>query len=201
MKSFAYTHLKLSLVGGSGSISQNVVEDLKNMGIRDIHRIGGKDRYDVSANVASYVNTKEKAVIATGMTFADALSVAPYAARNGYPILLTRKDGLPAPVSQYLNKKSFTSTIIMGGEGSVGKEVASKLPNPERIGGSDRYAVAANLIREKDLPSEKSFIATGLSFADALTGSVLAAKENNPFFLPGPTECLMIRRILLKKRI
>lgn len=177
---------KVVIIGGTGSISQNIVTELQNMGIRDIHRIGGKDRYDVSANVANYVQSTDKAVIATGMTFADALSVAPFAARNGYPILLTRKSDIPAPVTGYLNKKAFSSTIIMGGEGSVGKEVASKLPNPERIGGSDRYAVAANLIREKSLPSEKAYIATGLSFADALTGSVLAAKENTPILLTRP---------------
>ncbi|MGG1630847.1 N,N-dimethylformamidase beta subunit family domain-containing protein [Rossellomorea sp. NRS-1567] len=174
---------KVVLIGGTGSISHNIVEDLQDMGIRDIHRIGGKDRYDVSANVANYVHSTEQAVIATGMTFADALSIAPYAARNGYPILLTRKSDIPAPIAHYINDKTITSTIIMGGEGSVGKEVASKLPKPERIGGSDRYAVAANLIKEKNLPSEKAYIATGLSFADALTGSVLAAKENTPILL------------------
>ncbi len=174
---------KVVLVGGPASVSQKVVEDLNKIGIRDIHRIGGKDRYDVSANVANNLHIKDTAVIATGMTFADALSVAPYAARNSYPILLTRKSDIPASVSQFLKNKKFTSTIIMGGEGSVGKEVAGKLPNPERIGGSDRYAVAANLIRQKNLPTDEAFVATGLSFADALTGSVLAAKENNPILL------------------
>ncbi|TLS35587.1 N,N-dimethylformamidase beta subunit family domain-containing protein [Pseudalkalibacillus caeni] len=193
---------KAVLVGGTGSISQNVVQDLNTMGIKDIHRIGGKDRYEVSANVANNVNTKDKAVIATGMTFADALSVAPYAARNSYPILLTRKNVIPAPVAQYLNNKKFSSSIIMGGEGSVGREVAANLPDPERIGGADRYAVAANLIRVKNLPTDQAFIATGLTFADALTGSVLAAKEYSPILLtrpeilPGDTKKIMVDKAI-----
>jgi SpoIID/LytB domain protein len=176
------------IIGGSGSINSQVENEINslNLGI-SIRRISGLDRYEVSQNIASELGVKGKAVISSGLTFADALSIAPYASRNGLPILLTRKDQIPTQTKAALQANQTTSTIIVGGEGSVGSNVAKQLPGVSRIGGADRYEVATNIINQLNLNSESAFVATGLTFADALTGSVLAAKENAPILLTRPT--------------
>jgi N-acetylmuramoyl-L-alanine amidase len=170
------------IVGGTASISTNIENELKSMQIT-VHRIGGKDRFEVSASIAEKLPKPQKAIIAYGLNFPDALAIAPYASRNGYPILLTNTKRLSEPTNQYLMSSSIKSTIVVGGEASVSKEVFSRLPSPIRIGGKDRFEVAANIIKTLKLSTEKAYMATGLSFADALTGSIPAAMDNAPILL------------------
>lgn len=178
---------KVIIVGGPGSISDNVINEIHSMGISDVTRIGGKDRFEVSFNIANQLNPTDTAVLAFGLNFPDALAISPYASKNGYPILLTQKDTLPVKTSEALSAKNIQKTIVIGGEGSVSQAVFNQLPGKQRIGGKDRYEVAANIINQLNLPTSKAYIATGLTFADALTGSVLAAKEDAPLLLTHPT--------------
>lgn len=68
-----------------------------------------------------------QAVVATGMVFTDALSIAPYAAMNGYPILLAGDNNIR---SDY---KIPSKVTIVGGPLSVstGVEAALKEGNCE----------------------------------------------------------------------
>lgn len=193
---------KAIIVGGTGSVSEQVAEEIRGMGIPTIDRIGGKNRFEVASNIAERLGATETAVIADGMNFPDALAIAPYAARNGYPILLANKNNLPQPSSEALEAQGINNTIVVGGEASVGRDVFNQLPSPRRIAGKDRYEVSANVIRDLNLNPESAFIATGLSFADALTGSVLAAKENAPLLLTSPTKLpASTKSIILEKNI
>ncbi|MGG3467857.1 cell wall-binding repeat-containing protein [Neobacillus pocheonensis] len=171
------------LVGGPGSLSNQIVEDLKGLNIPTISRIDGRDRYEVSANVAAKMANSSTIVVANGMVFADALSIAPYAAANGFPILLTDKNQLPSSIVQYLNAENINQSIIVGGEGSVSDSIKVNLKNPIRIGGADRYEVSANIAKTYFPAPAKGYLATGLTFADALTGSVAAAKQKAPMLL------------------
>ncbi|MBH0161732.1 cell wall-binding repeat-containing protein [Fictibacillus sp. 26RED30] len=173
---------KIIIVGGPASVSSEIENELSST-VKEVKRIGGINRYEVAANVAQEFENVKSAVIAFGMNFPDALSISPYASKNGIPILLTQKDSLPEPTKNILQNKQVQNTIIVGGEGSVGAAVQNELPLPRRIGGKDRYEVAANIFKELDLAKDKAYIATGLTFADALTGSVPAAKENTPILL------------------
>ncbi len=174
------------VVGGSASVSEAVLNELRGMGISSVKRIGGKDRFEVAYMIAKEMPSSSKAVIAYGLNFPDALAIAPYAARNGYPILLANTSVLPSKTKQALSERGTSSTIVVGGEGSIGSSVYSQLPNPKRIGGKDRFEVAANIINTLNLPANKAYLSTGLTFADALTGSVLAAKQNAPILLTMP---------------
>jgi N-acetylmuramoyl-L-alanine amidase len=170
------------LVGGSGSISDSVLNEIKNLGI-SVRRIGGHDRFEVSANIAKELPANSSAIIAYGLNFPDALAISPYAAINGMPILLTRTTNIPKETSDALKNRRIANTIVVGGEGSIGQAVFNQLPNPQRIGGKDRYEVAANVVKQLGLESRKIYVATGATFADALTGSVLAAKEGASILL------------------
>lgn len=190
------------IIGSEGSISNQVVSGLRDINVLNVRRIGGSDRFAVSAAIASELPDSSKVVVADGTNFPDALSIAPYAARNGYPILLTRPVSLPENIKKALLARSPGSSIVAGGTASVSTEVTNQLPSPVRIGGEDRYEVAANAIRQLNLDTSKGFLATGLTFADSLTGSVLAAKQNAPLllthsnFLPAPTKNIIIDKTI-----
>lgn len=121
-----------------------------------------------------------QAVVATGMVFTDALSIAPYAAMNGYPILLAGDDNIR---SDY---KIPSKVTIVGGPLSVSTGVENTLKKQAsvtRIGGVSRYEVSANIVKQLNMKASKVFISNGSTFADALAGSVLAAKQGSPLLL------------------
>jgi minor extracellular protease Epr len=172
------------LVGGTGSISSNIETELRKMG-KKVRRIDGKNRFEVARNIAIELGDYSTAIIANGLNFPDALAIAPYAAKNGFPILLTRPDYLPGPIQEAMNQKSLSNTIVVGGEASVSKKVFTALKEPMRIGGKDRYEVAVNIYNKFFQQTDRLFLATGSTFADALTGSVLITKENSTILLTG----------------
>jgi N-acetylmuramoyl-L-alanine amidase len=174
---------KVYVVGGPGSISDHVMEELGENGKRVVERIGGKDRFEVAINVAKKLGSKNQAIVANGFVFPDALTIAPFAAANEIPILLTGNTNLPANINNYLKNSSINKTWVIGGEGSVSPSIMNGLPSPSRIGGKDRYEVAANVAKTFGSTNKKYFLATGMSFADALTGSILAAKEGGNILL------------------
>ncbi|TYS89363.1 cell wall-binding repeat-containing protein [Rossellomorea aquimaris] len=170
------------ILGGEGAISAKVAKDLKNNGL-DVRRIGGKSRYETAANIAKELGYYDQAVIAYGGNFPDALSIAPYAASNGIPILLSPTDELANETKEAL--KSVTDTIIVGGKSAISDGVQKQLANtnPVRIAGTNRYETSVNIATQLEMPGDIITVATGQNFADALTGSVLAAKYYEPIIL------------------
>lgn len=173
---------EIILVGGRGSISESIEVELRNMGI-SVRRIDGKNRFEVSRNIAFELGNFQTAVIANGLNFPDALAIAPYASRNGFPILLTAPNYLPNETINVLQNKLPLNTIVVGGEASVSNNVFMQLPAATRIGGKDRYEVASNIFNQFFSNTNKIYYATGSTFADALTGSVLISKENTSLLL------------------
>jgi putative cell wall-binding protein len=170
------------ILGGEGAISANVQKQLEASGLI-VTRIGGKTRYETAALIAAELGDYEEAVIAYGGNFPDALSIAPYAAFNRVPILLTPKDELVTATQGAL--KNVTNTIIVGGKAAISSHVEKQLEgkNPYRISGSDRYETSVKLASQLGMQGEMITVATGENFADALTGSVLAAKYYEPIIL------------------
>lgn len=190
---------KVIIVGGPPSVSSNVSKRLEQLGI-SWERIGGHDRYEVAYNVSKKLNATDTAVVAYGLVFSDALSIAPYAAKNGYPILLTKTNELPPETEKALKENGIKKTVVSGGEPSVGQAVFSKLPSPTRMGGKDRYEVSANIAKTLGFAGNNAFVATGLTFADALTGSVLAAKMDAPMLLTRPKSAPVIITQTIKEK-
>lgn len=176
------------IVGGTGAISESVENQVK--GICSVERLYGSDRYETSAKIAEKIGTSNKITLATGNDFADALSIAPIAASEGMPILLTDKEKLPDSVADYITKNKVSKTYIVGGTGAVGSNIENAVLGAERIYGKDRYETNLNVMRSfsKDINFEKLFIAigggdNGSEFADALSGAALAAKSSSPIVL------------------
>ncbi len=172
---------KAIILGGVNAISPATEKKIKSLGL-EVERISGDNRYDTSAKIAKRMGgDPEKAVIAYGLNFPDALAIAPYAAQNGYPILLVDKETIPAATK--LAMKNIDDTIVIGGESVITKKVYQGLSSPERISGANRFETAAK-VKTTFYPEAKSaYLATGFGFADALAGSVLAAKDGAPLLL------------------
>ncbi|NMH67680.1 transglycosylase SLT domain-containing protein [Bacillus sp. RO3] len=176
------------ILGGEAAISMGVEETLEGMEM-DVHRIGGVDRYETAQLISEQVNpAPDKAIIASGKNFPDALSVAPYAAVKGYPILLTGKDSVSSFTSKGLT--GIDRTIIVGGTGVISDEVMKKVRGEQRVSGADRYETSLEVAKKLPLsnPDEKALLASGKNYPDALAGSVLAAKQKAPLLLSNPEQ-------------
>lgn len=179
---------KVYILGGESAVSKNVEKELKDMGL-EVERVAGSGRYETAVEVSKVLDDREvnTAIIAYGKDFPDALSIAPFAAQRGYPILLTETDKLSKATVDYLNKnKNITDIIIVGGEAVIGKNVEKELAKKykvTRIAGQHRYETAAKIMEKYYGSAEKVYISNGNSFADALSGSVLAAMEEAPLLL------------------
>lgn len=177
---------KVIIIGGTGAISVQVEQNLKNEGLA-VERISGNNRFDTAAKIAARVapNEASTAVIAYGLNFPDALAAAPYAAMQGYPILLVNTSNIPQETLNAIDHLGVDYTIVVGGSSVIEDTVLKKLPSPERVSGSNRFDTAVELAKYFDPGNTHMYIATGLQFADAITGAVLTAKNNSGILLVG----------------
>ena len=158
------------VIGGE----QSVDEAKNSLSKYNVQTIAGSDRYETSAKIAQEIIKRTgttQAIIASGETFADALTVAPLANKNNMPILLVQPNNIPKATQEVL--KQIKNTIIVGGEKTISKEVANKLPNATRIAGANRYETAKKIYEYGFKDRKEVNIANGTNFADSLViGSI-----------------------------
>ena len=140
----------------------------------NLQTIAGSNRYETNAKIAQEViklTGTKKAVVASGETFADALTVAPLANKNNMPILLVQQNNIPKATQEVL--KQMDEVLVVGGELTISKEVANKLPNATRITGANRYDTAKKIYEHGFKDSKEVNIANGTTAADSLViGSI-----------------------------
>jgi putative cell wall-binding protein len=186
---------KAIILGGTGSVSSNVENQLRSNGIETIQRIGGKDRFAVSAGVAEQIaDFSDTAIIASGLNFPDALSASGMAGYAGMPILLVGTNTVPDSIQTFItNHPHIKNFIIVGGPATVSDQVMTKIKQlrsgavVERIGGLNRYQVSINAakygIENYGMDPSTLVFARGDVFADALSGSPLASFMGAPILL------------------
>ena len=181
------------VASGSGVILDSVRDRLQRLGLT-VKSLGGADRYATAVNIAKELENQGVAVnqvaLTTGLSQADALSIAPVAAGKGMPILLTAPEQLPAVVQEYLAAKQATinKSYVIGGKGAVSETAAAALPGSvTRLGGTDRYATNRQVVQNflGSFQNRLAYLANGQdgSMADALAGASLAAKNGAPVLL------------------
>lgn len=173
------------IVGGRGSISQNIENKIKSMGMTT-KRIWGNDRYETSLEVLKDFGNFKEVIITSGENFPDALSASSVAATKGIPIILSSKAGLEEDIIEYLKEKEVEKAYIVGGEKIITPLLERSLSiDSERIYGKDRYETNLLLLDrfEKDLDFNKVYLASGQNFPDALSGSAYAALSKSPLVL------------------
>ena len=177
------------IVGGQNSVSEKVREDLKAYDAdKNVERIAGADRYETSEMVAKRVvgitGKKNTGVVASGQVFPDVLSVGTFASREGYPILLVKKDSIPSQIERAIKDLEINKTYIAGGTNTISKSTEAKLPGVlERMAGNTRYETSVAIAKSKFGASKEAYIASGEEFADALVISPVSGKYNRPTLL------------------
>lgn len=185
------------LLGGEGAISAEVEQELRDLNL-NVERISGNNRFETSHEIAKRMNPSlDNVILTAGYNFPDALAAGPYAAEKGIPILLSPQSELPSFLADYASQ--FSKAYIIGGEAIIGKKVEEQVQHPTRIFGQTRYETNAKLIENFYSGVETVYLSTGLNFPDALTGSVLAAKNKSPILLVHPTAFLPDYEPVLEK--
>ena len=183
----------VTIVGGVAVVPKKVEEWLLNAGYA-VTRLGGKDRFATDALIVKNlsVTTGTAIVIASGYDFPDALGVASIAASKGWPILLSGPNGLPESVKNFIFTDQPTNIYIVGGKfilhDSIQSELQSAAPNAQiqRFGGQDRFDTLSQILYKFYPNPTQIYLANGFDFADALSGSTLAAQNNGPILLINP---------------
>lgn len=180
------------LIGGRNAISSTTEGQIRALsGVSyAVERLGGADRYATAALIAGKVNTlggahDGRAVIASGVSYADALAGSPLAARAGWPILLVKSDSVPAATTMALGQLGAASTLVLGGTSAVGVAAVAQLPSPVRVYGSDRYATSRAIASymQNLYGSSTLGVTRGGVFPDALAAGPLLAAYGAPLVL------------------
>lgn len=168
-------------------------------------RLAGSDRYETSAAVSRNTFTApiKAAFVATGADYADALAGGPAAARQGGPVLLVRRDGIPPAAQKELARLRPSTIYVLGGTGAISAATAQKLRSYSgsvvRLSGSDRYGTATAVSRRGWSSAPSVFLSSGAGFADALSGGAAAAHLNVPLLLTQPTRLTSVTRTELAR--
>lgn len=180
----------ITILGNYTSVSRAIEEQLKQS--YQVIRISGPEVFDTAVKVGEELrklSSFDTVIIATQDNFPDTLAIAPYAAKEGIPILFTHRDSLRDDTKQAIKDWGIENVIISGGLGVVSMAVDLELDalgvTINRLGGDDRYDTALEIAKhfQTRSPYNAISVATGENYPDALTGAVWAAKNNTPLIL------------------
>ncbi len=189
---------KVVVVGGTNAVSDRVKGQIEALGI-SVDRVAGRNAVSTANKVYDYGNTLLKngtittgwgkdAIVATGSSFQDALSIAPYSYAKGAPIFLAQgKPGTLADATKSrLAAGGFTRTVIPGGTAAVASSVDKQVANATRLAGNNAYGTSkkiAEFCLSQGMTAAHMGVATGRSYYDALSGAMLCGKNNSILIL------------------
>ena len=168
------------LLGGETALSANVASAVSSAGFDPV-RIGGADRYETAAKVATDgLGSPSVAFLATGNDFPDALSAGPAASDQHGAILLTNGSSMPTSTASYLVAHPGATVYAIGGPAAAADPAATP------IVGTDRFDTAVQIAsRFFSNPSDLGF-ASGVNFPDALAGGAGMGNVDGPMLLTAP---------------
>ncbi|MCI0583239.1 MAG: cell wall-binding repeat-containing protein [Chloroflexi bacterium] len=186
---------RIIVVGGPAAVSDAVLGALGALAPGGATRLSGPDRYATAAAVSAAIHPSGAPVayIVAGTGFADAVSAAPAAARDGGPVLLVGNGVVPKPTLAELKRLAPERIVIVGGtsvvSASVAATIAAAIPGAtiSRLAGADRYITSAAVAGTFGPGVPVVYVATGLNFADALAAAAAAGAQGAPVLLTHPT--------------
>jgi putative cell wall-binding protein len=167
------------LIGSTSAIPASIETTLQTLGYTTV-RIGGSDRYATAVAVANVLGGRSTVFLATGVNFPDALSAGPAAAHMNGVVLLTDGSSMPSVTRSYLDAH-VGSVYAVGGPAAAADGAAI------RVVGADRIATAA-AVASTFFPTPLTLgVASGATFADAMSGGAYLARLGGPVLLTYPT--------------
>lgn len=191
---------RIILLGGPNAISPTVEAELRSRNF-DVERIGGRDRFETSQQVAErlgssnvgQVDGDRTAIVGSGRNFPDVLAGGPLSFANRLPSILTDTNALPQPARNALTNLSIKRVFLLGGPAAVSQNVENQLRDMgitvERLGGANRQGtavlIAETAIDRLGFDDTHVNLARGDNFADALSGGPHSGDESNGGSEPG----------------
>jgi len=177
------------IVGGTAVIGPAVEQQLGTL-VKTVHRLWGANRYETATAVSrEFYPSATEVFVASGENFPDALVAASPAGFKGAPVLLTRRDQLPATTLAEINRLNPTTIYVIGGTAAISATTAGELaPSGTviRLAGANRYETAravADSFYGDDCLGSWAFLAYGGSFPDALVAAAAAGSFRMPVLL------------------
>ena len=178
--------ITVTIIGGEAVVSQNVANELKEIGFK-VKRISGDNREETSLAVADKLGITDKAYVVGAEGEADAMSIAAHAASKKSAIVVAKSTKGLSTVG--INEVSdFNKVEIVGGEGVVPKSTEDELvelmdkENVTRINGKNRFETNALVIKKYHKNFGNALIAKDgqrnkEELVDALTASLFASER------------------------
>lgn len=188
---------KIYMLGGNSAISSSIEKKLETLGY-DTHRIAGNTRYETAAKIndisMSVSKSVTNAIIANGLTIADALAASASAALTGTPIYLAKKDTMPIDLP-----KNIKTVDVYGGTAVISESVTKKLEKQgikvNRVSGANRYETSVKAAEKITAAIPKVILVRGNStsstkadYPDAVVASSLASRFGAQILLVHPTK-------------
>ncbi|WP_370325061.1 cell wall-binding repeat-containing protein [Euzebya sp.] len=157
------------VLGGEAAVGPAVVAELADRDI-DVTRYAGASRLETAVAVAEAESPAADTVIlarafgAEGSTdptqaYADVIAAGGLAAANGWPVLLTATDSLPATTRAHLEAHAddIDTVVVLGGTAAVSDAVLAEavaiVGDGERVAGPSRAATAVAVAAKRGAPT------------------------------------------------
>ncbi|RNC63073.1 MAG: N-acetylmuramoyl-L-alanine amidase LytC [Candidatus Dichloromethanomonas elyunquensis] len=152
-----------------GAISDSIKDEIAAMSGVTVEVLKGSNRWDTTKAInAKLINPAGTFVIGYA-AIPDALSIASYAAKNKYAVILADVNGKIPDGQTALGSKTY----IIGGPTLV-----SDITGATRIYGQDRFETNTKVFESLNFDNLRVYVANGLSLVDALSVAPLASKYN-----------------------
>ena len=185
------------LLGGTAAISAEVEDALIDAGFTTT-RLAGPSRVETAVAIAAeaverFGDPRRIGIARAGSpegnptaAWADSVAAGGWAARTGWPILLTPTESLHPAVAEWLDTQPGAVPVLLGGPAAVSEAVGDAIGPHQRDAGSNRYATAATLARSRWDTVEGFVITAGdhpLGWAYGLASAALSARTDHPLLL------------------
>ncbi|MDR1070083.1 MAG: cell wall-binding repeat-containing protein, partial [Gracilibacteraceae bacterium] len=159
----------------TGAVNPEVIAALKAaLPNLQIEQSTGANRFETVALLNQQISDPKGVFVIGYDAIPDAMSVASWAAANGFLIEVAQSDGSYTPSA----KAQGLTGYIIGGPALV-RDIAGFT----RLYGADRYATNLKVRQTLSFDYSVIYTANGGTLVDALTGSVLAAKTKSTIVL------------------
>ena len=204
---------KVYIMGSSAALSTAVDSAVKSvLTTATVERVQGPNRYDTAVEAARRVAAiapLSKVIVVSGTAWPDAAAASALAYAKSYPVLLMRPAEVGDSASVFLAQYRPETALFVGGANIVSDSIKSavgKLTGKAtlRLSGPNRYETAAAVARHsvtvEGFGVTEAYLATGLNYADALTGGMLAGLQRQPLLFmqrdacPGGTAAFLRER-------
>ena len=152
-----------------------------------ITRIAGANRYETASVISTEMfKQSDTVIVATGLTFHDALVAVPLASAYKAPLLLATEKHITAQTEAELKRLGAKNVIVVSTNGAIGEKAKAELSGYKTtyIEGKTSFETAAKVVKALQTKTKKApttiFFATDSAFADALSTSPVAAIKNAP---------------------